>query len=174
MKNRSVSRWMPLLMAALIIVADQITKAVVVRTIEYHTIGHTFLNGFFRIIHTRNPAIAFSIGRGLPEQVRSVVFIIIPLALLIAALVYFIKSKELTGLQRWAVAGIIGGGFGNIIDRLFRPLGVVDFLDFKFYGLLGMERWPTFNVADSAVVVSGILMFLSIFFRKESEKVESF
>jgi signal peptidase II len=37
-----------------------------------------------------------------------------------------------------------------------------------------MERWPTFNVADSAVVVCGILMVLSIFFQKESEKAESF
>ena len=57
--------------------------------------------------------------------------------------------------------GIAGGGFGNLIDRFFRAEGVVDFIDVKFYGLFGMERWPTFNVADSAVVVCGILLIIS-------------
>jgi signal peptidase II len=37
----------------------------------------------------------------------------------------------------------------------------VDFLDFKFYGLLGMQRWPTFNLADMTLVVSAILLFIS-------------
>ena len=59
------------------------------------------------------------------------------------------------------VVGIIGGGIGNLIDRIFRAEGVVDFIDVKFYGLFGMERWPTFNVADSAVVVCGILLIVS-------------
>ena len=60
-----------------------------------------------------------------------------------------------------SVCGIVGGGIGNLIDRFFRPEGVVDFIDVKFYGLFGMERWPTFNVADSAVVVCGILLIIS-------------
>ena len=59
--------------------------------------------------------------------------------------------------------GIVGGGFGNLIDRFFRAEGVVDFIDVKFYGLFGMDRWPTFNVADSAVVVCGILLVISFF-----------
>ena len=71
------------------------------------------------------------------------------------------KSNDFTKLQRWAIAGIVGGGIGNLIDRIFRPEGVVDFIDVKFYGLFGMERWPTFNVADSAVVVCGILLIVS-------------
>jgi signal peptidase II len=56
---------------------------------------------------------------------------------------------------------MIGGGLGNYMDRIFRPEGVVDFLDFKFYGLLGMQRWPTFNLADMTLVVSAILLFIS-------------
>ena len=51
-----------------------------------------------------------------------------------------------------------------IIDRIARPDGVIDFLSVKFYGLFGLERWPTFNVADSAVVVCGILLVVSGFF----------
>ena len=64
-------------------------------------------------------------------------------------------------MQRWAICGIVGGGIGNLIDRFFRAEGVVDFIDVKFYGLFGFERWPTFNIADASVVVCGVLLVLS-------------
>jgi len=173
MSSKNRTRLIPFALSAAVIIADQITKALVVRNIAYHTIGHAFFGDFFRIIHTRNPAIAFSIGRSLPDAVRSVLFIIIPLMILAAAIVYFIRSSELKGLQRWAAAGIIGGGIGNLIDRIFRPMGVVDFLDVKFFGIFGMQRWPTFNIADSAVVVCGILLVVSMLIQiREEEKLK--
>ena len=52
---------------------------------------------------------------------------------------------------------------GNIIDRIFRPQGVVDFIDVKFFGIFGLERWPTFNVADASIVVCGIILIVSFF-----------
>ncbi len=52
----------------------------------------------------------------------------------------------------------MGGGIGNLIDRIFRSLRVVDFISVKFYGIFGLERWPTFNIADASLVVSGILL----------------
>ena len=173
MSSKNRARLLPFLLSAVVIAVDQLTKALVVHNIEYHTIGYRFFGGFFRIIHTRNPAIAFSIGRSLPDQARSILFIIIPLLILVAAIVYFIKSDELSGLQRWAAAGIIGGGIGNLIDRIFRPMGVVDFLDVEFFGIFGMDRWPTFNVADSSVVVCGILLVISMLFQiKDEEKLK--
>jgi signal peptidase II len=98
----------------------------------------------------------------LPENLRPILFIIAPLLVLGFLVWYYMSSKDFNTLQRWAVAGIIGGGLGNIIDRIFRPDGVVDFISVKFYGFLGMERWPTFNVADSSVVVCCILFLVSI------------
>ena len=70
---------------------------------------------------------------------------------------------------------IVGGGLGNIIDRIFRPDGVIDFIDVKFFGIFGLNRWPTFNVADASVVVCGILMIISfcITFSKDSKKNKS-
>ena len=53
-----------------------------------------------------------------------------------------------------------------MIDRLFRSLRVVDFISVKFYGLFGLERFPTWNVADSAVVVSVILLLLSFIIKE--------
>jgi signal peptidase II len=127
------------------------------------------LGDFFRIIHARNPGIAFSIGRQLPETIRSVLFVLIPLVVLGVLLVFYFKSDEFTYLQRWCLAGILGGGIGNLIDRVFRPEGVVDFLDFRFYGLFGLERWPTFNVADATVVVCGILLLITLIFEPQGE-----
>ena len=89
--------------------------------------------------------------------------------------VIYFRNNEWNKLQRWAIMGIVGGGLGNLIDRFFRAEGVVDFIDVKFYGLFGLERWPTFNVADSAVVVCGILLIISflITYIKESKAQKS-
>ncbi|HOX92234.1 MAG TPA: signal peptidase II, partial [Spirochaetales bacterium] len=76
------------------------------------------------------------------------------------------NAGDQPALQGAELAGIIGGGMGNILDRIFRADGVVDFLSVKFYGLFGLERWPTFNVADATVVVCGILLAASTLFPK--------
>ena len=151
----------PLGLTALIIALDQVTKFFVVKYIPYQTIGKSFFGGFLRIIHTRNLAVAFSIGKNLSGTVRFALFTVIPVAVLILLLVYFLKNNDFSPFQRWTVAGILGGGFGNLIDRIFKPMGVVDFVDVKFYGIFGFERWPTFNVADASVVVCGILLFIA-------------
>ena len=88
-------------------------------------------------------------------------FAFMPLLVIIAVYVIYFRSNEFTKMQRWAICGILGGGIGNLIDRFFRPEGVVDFMDCYFFGIFGMERWPTFNVADSAVVVGGIVFVLT-------------
>ncbi len=154
----------PLILTLAILMVDQISKLMIVNSIPIHTIGKSFLGGFLRIIHTRNLAIAFSLGNKLPDGVRYVLFTILPIAILIGLLIYYLKGDDFTNIQRWAVAGILGGGIGNLTDRVFRPLGVVDFIDVKFYGIFGLERWPTFNVADSMVVVSGLLLLFSFIF----------
>ncbi|HKJ85116.1 MAG TPA: signal peptidase II, partial [Spirochaetia bacterium] len=107
------------------------------------------------------------IGGELGPPLRRVLFIVFPLLVIGGLVFYYFRTDEFTRLQRWAIAGIIAGGIGNVIDRIFRPAGVVDFLDVKFYGLFGLERWPTFNVADSSVVVCGILLMISVLFEKE-------
>ena len=156
------NRILPLILSAVIIVADQITKAAIVAKIDLYSIGASFGGDLLRIIHTRNPAVAFSLGHSLPPQIRTVLFIVLPLIVLGAVLVFFLRSDDFTTAQRWAVAAVIGGGLGNLIDRIFRPMGVVDFVDVKFFGIFGLERWPTFNVADAAVVVGGLLLAVTL------------
>jgi signal peptidase II len=162
-----VNKLMPFLLTLNIVVLDQMSKYFIVKHVPYRTIGAVFFGDFLRIIHARNPGIAFSLGRDLPDAFRSVLFTVLPIIVLTALVVYYFRTEDFTPLQRWSVAGILGGGAGNLIDRIFRPQGVVDFLDVKFFGLLGLDRWPTFNVADSSVVICGILLTLSMLIPKK-------
>lgn len=159
-KVAAKSLLMPFTLTAIIIIADQISKLLIVKTIQVNTIGVSILNDFIRIIHTRNLGIAFSIGYDLPDGIRTALFILFPALVIVAVVFFYFKEKDLTYGMRWALAGIVGGGFGNLIDRIFRPLGVVDFASIKFFGIFGMQRFPAFNVADSSVVVSSITLIL--------------
>ncbi|MCQ2604805.1 MAG: signal peptidase II [Spirochaetia bacterium] len=161
MAVNSDRRVLPFLLTVFVIAADQMTKCMIVKLIPEFHIGFSCLDGFFRIIHARNTAIAFSLGDSMAPGLKVVLFCIIPLAALILLGIFTYRSDSISGVQRWCLAGIIGGGLGNLVDRFFRPAGVVDFLDVKFYGLFGMERWPTFNVADAAIVVCGVILALT-------------
>ena len=159
-KELKAKLW-PLSLAVLVIILDQITKILVMKNIPLYTIGAQFFGDFLRIIHVANTGVAFSVGATWSDTVRRFLFSLIPLIVIGIVVAIYFRNNTWTKLQRWAIMGIVGGGLGNLIDRFFRAEGVVDFIDVKFYGLFGMERWPTFNVADSAVVVCGILLIIS-------------
>jgi signal peptidase II len=152
----------PLILSAGIILADQAAKLAVLKYVPRGR-GIPVIGDFFRLILVQNPAIAFSIGRGIEAGTRRMLFMLLPLAVITVLFLYYILTRDpLTGFQRWCFGALVGGGLGNYVDRIFRPAGVVDFLDFKFYGIFGLERWPTFNLADATVVVAGILLFVSL------------
>lgn len=155
------SRSLTLLLSFILVIADQISKKLIVDNIPVNSIGFSFWNDFLWIVHVKNLGIAFSLGDSVPNLVRIILFIIIPLGVMIGLTVYILKSDQISKFQRWCMAGILGGGIGNLIDRIFRPDGVVDFVSVKFYGLFGMERFPVFNVADSSIVVFGILILIT-------------
>jgi signal peptidase II len=154
---------LPFILTGLLILADQAVKSfIVLHWPDNHLIKDVFNNDLLWIIHVRNRAIAFSLGHNLPDNLRPALFVILPLVVLGFLLWYYFTSQELTNLQYWAIAGIIGGGAGNLIDRIFRPAGVVDFISVKFYGIFGFERWPTFNIADASVVVCVFLFLFTV------------
>lgn len=162
-------RLIPLTLTVLVAAIDQATKALVIRNIRPGAIGFAFGGDLLRIVNVANTGVAFSMGAGLPDGVRKIIFAFLPLAVLAIVLAAYLKSTGLNTLARWCVCGLLGGGIGNLIDRFFRASGVVDFIDVKFFGLFGMERWPVFNVADSAVVVCGLTLLLSFVFEIKME-----
>lgn len=159
---------LPFVLTLGVVLIDQLTKWLVTVFIPMNGIGASFMGGFLRIIHARNTAIAFSIGTGMSQNFKMIFFSLLPLVVLGLIAFYLFKTDTLTHLQRWAACGILGGGAGNLVDRIFRPLGVVDFIDVKFYGLFGLDRWPTFNIADSAIVVCGFLLVISFLSTKKN------
>jgi signal peptidase II len=166
-KKALTEKLVPFSLTVFVIIADQAVKSFIAANWPINSIvKKLFLDdsgdGILEIWHVRNKAIAFSLGGNLPEGLRPILFVVLPFAVLIFLVWYYMTSSEFTKLQRWAVAGIVGGGLGNLIDRVLRPDGVVDFISVKFYGFLGFERWPTFNIADSSVVVCVFLWLLSM------------
>ena len=172
------SRWTPLLLTAAVIIADQVTKFIVV---SYLPFGRPVevLGDFLRLTYVHNPAIAFSIGRNLPISVelKRIIVSILPVLVIAGISYYYVASTEISRAQRWLLAAMLGGGIGNFIDRIVRPDGVVDFVDVEFFNIFGLQRWPTFNVADSSVVVAGFLLLLTFlraeFFERNKDAAHS-
>ena len=155
-----MAKLMPFSLTLIAVVLDQLSKSAIEAALR---IGERVevIGSLLWLWHVRNTGMAFSVGSRLPGNVRGFLFLLLPIVVLAGLLVYYFKSKDLTGVQRWCFAAILGGGLGNLIDRIFRTGGVIDFISVKFYGILGMERYPTFNIADSTVVISVVVMMIS-------------
>lgn len=176
-KYFTAKKLVPLILVLVVIILDQFSKFLITKTIPLYEIGFSCFDDFFRIVHVNNPGIAFSIGQGWSLAVRSVLFRLIPLIVIIVVLGIYMRNDDFSRLQRWAISGIAGGGFGNLIDRFFRAEGVVDFIDVQWFGIakspfkfLRWERWPTFNIADAAVVVCGVLLVISFVIAMKKSK----
>ena len=143
-----------------ILVLDRITKWYISASmIEGESID--VINGFFGITYVKNDGIAFGMLGG-----KISILIILTGLLLIALLVYLIKKRtDLHPFAAYGIAGIIGGGAGNIIDRIFSGY-VVDFLDFKIWP-------PVFNVADIFVCVGCGMVIVYLLFMSSEEDEKS-
>ena len=173
MNKELKSKLLPISLAVVVIILDQITKILVMKNIPLYTVGAQFFGDFLRIIHVANTGVAFSVGATWSETARRFLFSLIPLIVIGIVIAIYFRNNTWTRLQHWAIMGIVGGGLGNLIDRFVRSEGVVDFIDVKFYGLFGLDRWPTFNVADSAVVVCGLLLVISFIVTSVRESKEN-
>ena len=161
-KKNKRDYFLPLILTFVVIALDQLTKWLIIKSIAPWSVGATFFGDFLRIVCVYNTGAAFSLGSGLSSVMRFIVMACIPSCFIAGICVVYFKS-EFPRLQRWFLGGIIGGGISNLLDRFFRAEGVVDFIDIKFFGLFGLERWPTFNIADAAIVVCGVGLFVTIF-----------
>lgn len=191
LKQPLKQKLLPLILSVVAIVLDQITKAIVVKKIPVYNPfdpadGSVIpvIGDFLRFIHVKNNAVAFSIGHSLSQNIRTVLFAFLPLIVIVLVYIIYFRNNEFTKVQRWSICGILGGGLGNLIDRFFRPDGVVDFIDCAFWGnffkklgykgsgILSWTRWPTFNIADSFVVVCGAIFLISfiVLLVKENKK----
>jgi len=124
------------------------------------------IEGFFNLAYVTNKGGAFGLFHGGPEWVRIVLFLLVPLFCFV--LIFIMLREAYRPLHVLALGFILGGALGNYVDRL--RLGyVVDFLDFYVKDW----HWPTFNFADSFIVVGVVLLsFLYFQEQRESKKAQ--
>ncbi len=149
--------------AGLIVIVDQITKALILKSMPlYHSVP--VIPGFFNITHIQNPGGAFGFLANQSSSLRTIVFLLIS-SLAVGLIFWFYKNTPKT--HPWlanAFAMIFGGAIGNLIDRIrFRK--VVDFLDIY----LGDLHWPAFNIADSAIFIGIAIFIFHLLFKKLPE-----
>lgn len=146
------------IIAGLVLIFDQITKAIVMGTMPLYD-SIEVIPGFFRLTHIQNPGGAFGFLARHSAGMRLVVFILLS-SLAVCLIFYFYRRTPRSHpLLASALALIMGGAVGNLIDRI-RFEQVVDFLDFY----IGKYHWPAFNVADSAISVGiGIFIYHLVF-----------
>ena len=141
--------------------------------------GHSIkvIGDFFKITFVENPGMAFGISVGSGSKLLLSLF---SLAASIGIFYYLYKSRNDRLVIRIALALILAGALGNLVDRTLYGVAygyapvfygkVVDFLNFEFWDftLFGhtYERWPIFNIADASVTIGVILL---IIFHHESE-----
>jgi signal peptidase II len=142
--------------AAGVVVLDQLTKALVVRTMSLHA-SVEVLPGVFDFTHVRNTGAAFGMLNAVDFPFKSVVITTIAFAALIAIAFYAGRFGSDTRLARLGLALIVGGAAGNLIDRA-RQGYVVDFVDVYWRG---WHFWA-FNVADAAITVGATALILDM------------
>jgi signal peptidase II len=157
MSRRNLIVMLAIAIAALAI--DQVSKILVIGALKHPGGSIRVIGDFLTFVLTYNPAGVFglNIGRGLT-------YVVFPVLGILLVILFARSSQHLGFIVSYGL--ILGGAFGNLIDRIFRPRGVVDFISFQFFQLrlgqrqIGMDRWFTFNFADTCLVFGIILLMV--------------
>ena len=159
--NRFIKILISLIVIFCNISCDQITKEKVRSEIVANETIQVVNNNFI-LTKVENTGAALGLGQSLNPELKMVLLQILPLIVLFMMFVYIIKEKEISKLSLIAFSFIIGGGIGNIYDRILYN-SVTDFMYIDF----GFIHTGIFNMADVSVMLGTGLLILSFIKRKE-------
>ncbi len=145
------------------LVLDQLTKIIIMNTLDLHS-SIPVIKNFFNIVHVKNYGAAFGF---LNNSQTDWQFYFFAAATVIAVVMifYMAKTNKYNKLLFISLGVLLGGAIGNFIDRLlFRA--VTDFLDFQ----IGSMHWPAFNIADIGVTLGAFGAIILIFIADQKEK----
>lgn len=117
----------------------------------------------FSLTYAENPAAAFSLTHSIPQNIRRPFLIGVSSLAMIVMLAWYMRMRRPDGLLMTAFAVIVGGAIGNFIDRI-RLAYVIDFID-MYAGFIDptWRHWPTYNIADSCIVVgAGLVIYRTL------------
>ena len=139
-----------------VLILDQTTKAMVVSRMTLFSTTPV-VPGLFHITLVRNKGALFGLFQDLPDPYRSTLFTVVPGLAIVLMLVFQYRTTIHDMATQAGLALILGGAFGNLVDRL--RLGyVIDFLDV----FMGEHHWPAFNVADSCISIGVVLLLFDL------------
>jgi signal peptidase II len=167
MKFKSIYRTLLILVIlALNVGCDQATKSMMRRHISFYD-HYSFFNNHFTLLHVENTGAFLSFGDSLVNPYRFILLSLIPVLALLAALTYIIVKRNFGLLRLTGIIFIIGGGMGNIYDRIAKG-SVTDFMHISF----GVIQTGVFNVADVSIM-TGLAMILidSMIKRNNTQKI---
>jgi len=148
-----------LLLSVAVLLLDQLTKFWASAALNYA--DPVAVMPFFNLTLLHNPGAAFSFLADAGGWQRWL-FVLLAITIVVALTIWLMRLRADERWTAFALAMIIGGAIGNLVDRLLHGY-VVDFLDFH----VGGYHWPAFNIADAAITVGvGILLIIS--FRSET------
>jgi len=148
---------------ALVVITDQVTKALVLHHFPLHH-AVVVIDGLFNLIHVQNPGGAFGFLADQGVWVQRAVFIVASLAALGLIGYLYHQAPATHALMATGLGLVFAGAIGNLIDRV-RFGHVIDFLDVY----VGNWHWPAFNVADSAITVGMAIFIYHLAFNKLPE-----
>ena len=150
-----------LVVSMFVVIIDQVSKFAVRYSFEYGR-SQEIIDDLVRLTYVKNPGMAF--GLQLGDQRFFTVFALIATIIIF---VYIFRARAEKLPLRFALALILGGAVGNLIDRVLHQ-GVVDFIDIG----IGSTRWPIFNLADCAVTI-GMAVLLTLILLDKTQKSEA-
>lgn len=154
MNNRKLA--VPWLLAGFIVILDQVTKWAIQSRMELHQ-SIEVIGQILRITYIHNDGLAFGVDTPLGRWLG-----VLSLVATLVVAVLLVKMRTSPLSHQMFLGGIMGGAIGNTIDRLLYGY-VIDFIDVDLPDWM-MERWPVFNVADSAVSVGVIFLVIVLLF----------
>ncbi len=135
---------------------DRMTKWVIESRVSFLD-TYRVIPGFFDIVHSQNRGVAFGMFNDSTSEWRTVLLVVASMAAVVVISAMLWKAERLDRKTLWGCSLILGGAAGNLVDRLLWGQ-VTDFLLFH----VGQYAWPTFNVADSAIVIGCGLLLLDL------------
>ena len=141
---------------AFVVILDQITKALIRNALPFGD-SRTLIPGLLDLTHVQNTGAAFGLLNSVDFPYKPVVMLVVASLALVAIALYGTQLGFQDRLARIGLALILGGAFGNLIDRIFHG-HVVDFVDVYW----GDVHFWAFNVADAAISVGAVLVLLDM------------
>lgn len=139
---------------------DQISKEIVRQQIDYNE-QISLINKFLTLTKIENTGAFFGLGQSLPQPIKILLLTILPLVVLGLAFIYLLRKKNLSILTIIGICFIVGGGIGNIYDRLIYG-SVTDFLHMDFV----IFQTAIFNMADVSIMTGTVIVLFESYFKR--------